>query len=845
MGSKRFCSLMALLALSAGAAGDVTIEAGDVVSLTNVLRNIGSYGNVYLKPGTYDVSTVPVNSGTCLSVSAGGHELIGLGADPSETVLVGGGRELDRRVISLAAGAVIRNLTVKNGGYSSSNKDGGGVSGGAAYDCIISDNYTTRYGGGADSMELHNCTITRNDGGNGGGAARLSAAYDCTFLCNTSHNPWAENGGGAFFFTSRSCVLDGCTFERNFCAAYAGAIAVGNYSGSFLATNCVFRENRGKYGGSAIYGKYEAPTIVVADCQFYTNVIAGANSAAGGAVSLPKANSVLRRCHFEGNSSDGSGGAVSGSNCEDCTFVGNRAVGNYGGAVSGSGFLTGCEFRGNQGRAAGAVYSCLAITNCVFTGNRCTEGYEQQGAGAVWMTAANGVISGSSFTNNVSGGYYGVVRVSGAHAQITNCVFAYNSGYYGGIVGRKASDAATTAIDVVGCVFHSNSNVTCVGTSLGSLVDSTFTGNVDDAGGVASTAPVPVLGCTFTGNVATKGSGGALNSPGVVSNCTFTGNIVCAEAVKGAAVYNPAAVYDSVFTDNVASNGSGGGVAFEASYAGPGAFGCTFRNNQARGWRYGGAVCCLGATPPVLSNCTFVGRNTCGSSRGQIVNGAKLIGCTVRDYVGDGYALANCDLVNCFVTNNVFTGNLAFDALNTEIKAQSDLPHYSVNTVYAGNVISNAAGNATALLCNSKRFVNCTFADNWRKDATGNGLVGDGCPLVNCLFADNRRGATALDVTSAAIATNCLFTATGKALDQFAKASGCRIYPREKIGLAADGCSLARRNKARDAAFVDDDIRALVGTEDALGNARFSGRGLDIGAVECNLVPYGMRVIFR
>ena len=92
---------------------------GDVDSLTNALTRAG--GNfdevtIEVEPGRYDVSGVKMETGSHLKVGAAedpvSRRILGLGATPGETVLVGGGEAVKCRVLrAYGTDVVVSNWT--------------------------------------------------------------------------------------------------------------------------------------------------------------------------------------------------------------------------------------------------------------------------------------------------------------------------------------------------------------------------------------------------------------------------------------------------------------------------------------------------------------------------------------------------------------------------------------------------------------------------------------------------------------------------------------------------------------------------------------------------------------
>ncbi|MGN0832829.1 MAG: DUF4838 domain-containing protein [Kiritimatiellia bacterium] len=224
-----------------------------------------------LAPGVYDLCAVGQSATSHLELSpCGGAKIVGLGATPGDTVLLGGGADGGRRILkfdgSASRPAVVTNLTLMGGHAAGTGLGGAVYSSGGAVDyevCIISNNYGGGGGGGVFNGCARACVFADNAAGSGyGGAMRVNArgeAMDCVFVGNR-----AEGGaGGACFNLSRitggtftgnrarhggavagsgRTVIDGATFAGNACSAGGWG-----YGGAFYqiacASNCVFTAN--------------------------------------------------------------------------------------------------------------------------------------------------------------------------------------------------------------------------------------------------------------------------------------------------------------------------------------------------------------------------------------------------------------------------------------------------------------------------------------------------------------------------------------------------------------------------------------------------------------------------
>jgi predicted outer membrane repeat protein len=147
-----------------------------------------------------------------------------------------------------ASSATVSNCVVV-GNYCPPIGNGGGVSGGLIYDCLISNNL----GGGVYSAVLNNCVISKNSGGTYGGGAYLSTLTNCTLSSNST-----SYGGGVADSTAVNCLLAGnsggyegggawggtlynCTIVSNSAALASGGAATNHLraNGNCVLYNCI------------------------------------------------------------------------------------------------------------------------------------------------------------------------------------------------------------------------------------------------------------------------------------------------------------------------------------------------------------------------------------------------------------------------------------------------------------------------------------------------------------------------------------------------------------------------------------------------------------------------------
>ena len=236
-------------------ATDFTVSAKDgVVGLTNILsiarasqRNGTTLAaksqqvNVNIEPGVYDLKDVGMADTTHLLADlAYSGSIRGMGADPKDTILLGGGEASDKRVISIGY-MTLTNLTV-TGGYRSTNDKGAGVQASksqwnpsAVLGCVVSNNYcagrvTGNEGAGiCGAWTVRGCLIADNRHEyTGGGLASFNSVEDCIFRNNRAGS---GGGGGA---SGASSTFSGCTFENNSATGQGAAV-----NGAATMTDCI------------------------------------------------------------------------------------------------------------------------------------------------------------------------------------------------------------------------------------------------------------------------------------------------------------------------------------------------------------------------------------------------------------------------------------------------------------------------------------------------------------------------------------------------------------------------------------------------------------------------------
>lgn len=333
--------------------------------------------------------------------------------------------------------------------------------------------FTVIVGGG--SFTIEGLTVRNGDndignGGNGGGVNVISAGavnlIDCDFIDNTA------SFGGAVYALNSELLVDGCLFEGNESANFAGAIRTGG-DGSLRVMNSIFESNRALTGNGGAIDHFGGPsTVEIVDSIFAGNT----STLAAGAVSVNGVAAVrVERSQFLDNVAIGAAsqdtGGLLATNCtdvlvRDCAFERNLCAGS-GGALRFSG-------------SSGSVIECRFVENEASSGGA----FQAVGTGS-FARIYNSVFDGNSArrpgSDSASGGGAIIVNQGGARVDIYNSLFDANTAVTGGAI--TANDTGVLNI----------SNCTMVGN------------DADSVGGairrLSPTASVIVNNSIFTGNL--------------------------------------------------------------------------------------------------------------------------------------------------------------------------------------------------------------------------------------------------------------------------------------------------------------------------------------------------------
>lgn len=538
-------------------------------------------------------------------------------------------------------------------------------------------------------------------------------------------------------------------------------------------------------------------------------------------------------------------------------------------------------FKGNGRCIKANVWKANTVRNVTF------EGFDAGGYPDVWNSPMS---HGGAFLGRTDGNQYA-----------SNCVFRSCRAYVGGAMAAgKADDclftnctsqayggATHSMVRIRGCRFADN----CGGTHGGAVSrptevrDSLFERNVaGTSGGAIETSGGSVSNCTFNFN-ASKGNGGAVSvlyDEMNLTDCTFTGN-VASNGVGGAfyTANSKCVVKGCTFVTNMTWSNSqqyqqwlGGAVSCGASESGMsaapvGIFDCTFEGNY--GGDYGGAV-----FNGACSNCTFTGNRAL--RRGAGIYYGSAVDCVFRDngrldptgrdtyfhieYGGNDAArsrLSRCDMDGGCYSYCALEDCRIHDLTNSRSFCVFWGQNWATNCLITGadgltaGVFFRYGDNAAE----TGTVVNCTFADNELPYAgmycTANSVRQNNYLILNSIFYNNTYNGDAADlrgsdVTSGPVYSNCLFGATSGTVG-WTDAGGNQLGTNPKflgpVAAARQGIDLYALRTSSPARDRGDATCFTATSTDLAGNPRLREGRLDLGCFQCWTQPMGFLLLFR
>ncbi|MCB0532079.1 MAG: T9SS type A sorting domain-containing protein [Lewinellaceae bacterium] len=505
-----------------------------------------------------------------------------------------------------------------------------------------------------------------------------------------------------------------------------GGIMVG---AKLTASNCLFTDNSGDYGGSLAATDDVAGSLLVENCIFEKNTTT--LQSAGIYLSGLVSGATVKKCVFRENATiRGCMYVIASADLviDSCLFENNNAGANPCAGVytwQTPFTLTNSTFKGNVSTRYSAMYNDgrddeypFTIDNCLFESNSGIDATASPVGGAVFNNQPSGVIKNSTFKSNLAnrgGGIYNSGTSTSDILRIENCVFEENS--VTGSSSRGGGMYNTSAnLEIRGCTFLNNISAT----SAGSAIHNGF-GTV-----------YYIFDCEFSGGNA--GFGGAVGNYdagtfGTYEECSFLGNTA---ATSGGAITN-----GFTATTNLKN--------------------CLLSGNSAR---FGGSIYAQNASTTVnVEGCTITENSASDNGGGIFMSGGNILNmdsCVLEVNVADiGGAIYVLDdtlnsgsavIRNTIIRNNFCNTQAAgLNVSNTDVLLENVL--FVINQNFgdgAGGAISNNASATTNGTPSTSpiKAVNCTFADNVGTLGGGIAQWTDGTAtatleLQNCILANN------------------------------------------------------------------------------------------------------------
>ena len=786
--NRLYVAMVALIAVLPARAEEWLVPAGDLVALTNAVKQAAENDVITLAEGTYafkDAGMAMRIDGTdeklfvtnWLYISKAGVELRGDPAASRDNVVIDANGEHCRAVYVDKNDVRLSNITFRNG------------FGGKG--CPGIGNTAELRGGAVNFMKrgiVSNCCFT----------ACESAGYGAIYGTFGSYNPSSTATWDRPKPKLIDCRFESCKGVAAFGGDHYGCVFYGNEQAALArgsASNCWFEANTG-VSGSAVQlekttlanGTIEPQEFI--DCTFVGNESTGTTSSStvqqGGAVVIQAGpasqtnigTNLFLRCHFRDNTTKGSGGAVlqcSKANClplvsrfVDCDFTGNVAS-YYGGAICDVGFYNGIEDRG------------LIVEGGVFSGNSID-------------TTRSGDHRESDLDKISAGGAVAGAEVHGA--TITN-----NWGYYlggGGFYGRY-----------YGCTF----------------ADNLYTMEIYGAGGGAAYRLEYATNCTFTlhGQRTREGNGAVLLNPGIVRNCVFKDNVCVFDHAKPSRSMIESRAGAMHLSDCIITNCPGDrgySTVLNSSDSRASVVRCRFQDCCGRT-----ELCDEASKASYISveNCDAVDCQFDGGMTVSSATGGSAVRCTFE----------NVDLSSASATSLIRnTGDFPFAITNCLVAGCTAAPSayllQRAKSVVNCTFVDNDLHLCKAGIAYSNCLVNCLFYGTVGKSDLDHRANADTCVVVeNCMFQTNTQG---FDTS--------LIDGGGNVVLEGAETP---VFNRLKYPDYPYYMPL-RSSKAIGAGAQ---IAGLVGETDLFGAPRYTDGRIGIGCYECSIPQQGMLLFVR
>ena len=502
-------------------------------------------------------------------------------------------------------------------------------------------------------------------------------------------------------------------------------------------------------------------------------------------------------------------GKIRNLTLSNCTTTASYAIGNINNKAIFSNVVVTCctstKTDGNGASKSGTWYACQFIGNSASgSGGALCKGGLAYGCTFEGNTAKNGGAADSSV--------------------LSNCLVKANT--------ATANGGGTYDCTLSDCLVACNVAMNCGGGCFGSATDasvidvgSVISNNTCGAGGAGayrSTIRDSRVCMNFMDGSTVDGK---YSSGGGVYACTVTRSTIDGNAViRGKATTNTqgGGAYYSALTNCVICNNYvdnlGGGIAAGTAY------GCIISNNASK--------------------------TTSGSN--GVRNMTSLVNCDIYEDTVD----AQCPVVNCRILNYT-NGNVIAEGANVYTNGLLAAPPQLVksygfftNCLFAGNRVTTLIAHTSA---RHSVFSNCTFADNWYKNATS-GFIGptNTLTLINCIVARNRNQSGTADLNfnptfGYMVLTNCVIGSFDNNVQLEYPMSNIitNNNPRFVDDGSRDSYALKRGSPAREKGLVQDWMTGALDIRNDERYERLRDGKVDIGCYECWLDPAGTQMIIR
>jgi predicted outer membrane repeat protein/parallel beta-helix repeat protein len=760
--------------------GDGRGWAHAVPTITDALNLVQSGGEIWLKAGTYNISSsIIINKSVSIFGGFNGTEQ----------------RSSERNIAA-------NTTTIQpSGGINAFSISG--FQGNIFFDGIK----FTGTGKGlsiatSSVITVNNCTFSSLSSATSGAALYINESSVILNNCDFTNNS-SSSVGGAIYATSSTnaeLVISHCSFINNYANTNGGAITTFSTTGNVKLTinnSSEFRTNwTSNSSGGALYCGYGTITKIY-NSIFNENGSATHASGAsnGGAIYITNTIMALTNCTFTKNTVTSNGGAIYAESGSAITIIGtdfggeNIGTGNTADMIGGAIFVSGSSITINNSNFnrnsatnsnGGAIYvygnSNISILNSTFNNNKSAA---RGGAISVYNSSGTSIelsISASTFTGNstTSSNEGGAIATSGTNvsSSITlrisnNSIFTNNktynanggaiySGYYTSAYIYDSDFISNGHVDTYppygasyGGAIYFNGNAYCI------VSGCDFNGNDSSSyGGAISFSATPdahVINSNFNNNTTAymSGGGGAIGvfdstSKVYIDNSEFVSNSTneSASVSDGGAIYcylGSTSISSCKFNSNVANNSSGGAI-----YSRPGVVlsivNSLFYNNEANGAGVaeglGGALYIQDNSTYTFDNLTFY--SNIASDNGGAIYFANSAAPTIYNSVffnniatnagKNIYSFSVTTIQYCFYNNGLSGVTIGTGCINNSVSPFVSVTSTDNTFLYPANIIIDAGNNAgvpsgvTTDLARNPRFADISSVAD-----TGNGTA----PIVD------------------------------------------------------------------------------------------------------------------